>query len=235
MTFSNSSQTGSSHKRDFVTQCPGCGSFVKLPTVVATDAKVRCPKCSVVFALSSILPDTLPQLSIVEDNFSSADLSGGNRDAGEFDPNSDLSIDGKLVVSPILQKGAKRKRHHSKRQPSSDQGIGDNESKQATTTEFGRRSVATRMPMVSASRGDHRSKRKQASRGNSSITEALKIVFGALLALPVAQLIIWWGFGLDPLVIGPSVSQFAPVIVPAALHRSDAGQEDPDATFSPQD
>jgi hypothetical protein len=45
---------------------------------------------------------------------------------------------------------------------------------------------------------------------------------GALLALPVAQLIIWWGLGSDPVKIGPPVATLVPFIVPEQFRELDA-------------
>lgn len=55
-----------------------------------------------------------------------------------------------------------------------------------------------------------RSKSKQPS----PTFEFVKIVVGALLALPVAQLMIWWVVQSDPLGIGPEVSRTVPFVVP---------------------
>jgi hypothetical protein len=45
----------------------------------------------------------------------------------------------------------------------------------------------------------------------------LKIVLGGLLAIPVAQLILWWVFGRDPLDLARPVHDFAPFLVPESL------------------
>ena len=49
--------------------------------------------------------------------------------------------------------------------------------------------------------------------------ELWRIVLGGLLALPIAQLILWWGFAVDPLGLGPKVYPYAPAVVPAKVFR----------------
>ncbi len=60
-------------------------------------------------------------------------------------------------------------------------------------------------------------KSKRPSKPNqqrSPAFEFLKIIVGAFLALPVAQLMIWWIVGSDPLNFGPAVSGVVPIVVP---------------------
>lgn len=37
------------------------------------------------------------------------------------------------------------------------------------------------------------------------------------MAFPVAQLILWWGFGKDPMALGPKVASAIPFVVPRAF------------------
>lgn len=63
-------------------------------------------------------------------------------------------------------------------------------------------------------------------RGQKNATvEAVKIVAGALLAIPAAQIILWWfvpgGYKRDLLGIGPAVSRVVPWVVPERFHARD--------------
>ncbi|MEZ6094529.1 MAG: hypothetical protein R3C03_09880 [Pirellulaceae bacterium] len=195
--------------KEFVTQCPGCANMVLLPRVIAVDAKVRCTKCSRVFSLASILPDDLPRMELV-DSDEAAELP-----MSSDVENVDIDVDPTrpLPVSSILRNGAKRKRRSSR---SGDETV---KAKRASNERDSVRE--TRAKTRSETRRSH-SHREESS---SSFGEIAKVVFGALLALPVAQLIIWWGLGLDPLGIGPSVGQIAGPIVPAAIRTVDAEVE----------
>ena len=55
----------------------------------------------------------------------------------------------------------------------------------------------------------------------SPATEMVKVVAGGLLAIPVAQLLIWWVVGSDPLGIAPTVSRSMPFVVPAKYHADE--------------
>ena len=44
-----------------------------------------------------------------------------------------------------------------------------------------------------------------------------KIVFGGLLAVPIAYLMVFWIFSQDPLGVGPGLHNVAPFLVPDSL------------------
>lgn len=67
------------------------------------------------------------------------------------------------------------------------------------------------------------------SRQKNPLAEFLKIGLGAVLAVPVAQLILWWLPGQwqrDPLEIGPRVGALAPFLVPANFRPEPAAVVD---------
>jgi hypothetical protein len=51
--------------------------------------------------------------------------------------------------------------------------------------------------------------------------DLIKTVLGALIALPVAQLILWWGLARDPFSLGPTVASVAPFLVPRPMRGDD--------------
>jgi len=61
--------------------------------------------------------------------------------------------------------------------------------------------------------------------------EVAKIVIGGVVGIAMAMLILWWGFGRDPLRIAPKVAQysFARWIVPSSL-QGNAAPADPEET-----
>lgn len=73
-------------------------------------------------------------------------------------------------------------------------------------------------------RGPQRGPRKNPT------VEACKIIAGALLAVPAAQIILWWfvptGYQRDLLRLGPSVSRVAPWVVPRQFHAPPSGSRD---------
>lgn len=61
------------------------------------------------------------------------------------------------------------------------------------------------------------------------MNELIKIALGGLLALPIAQLILWWGFNSDPLGLASPASNVASFIVPPRLRPGEVVEdEDPE-------
>ncbi len=70
----------------------------------------------------------------------------------------------------------------------------------------------SRLPKKVASAKVRRRRRKPKTKFTRA--DFVKIIVGGLMAFPVAQLIIWWGFAKDPLQLGPRVAAAVPFIVP---------------------
>lgn len=54
----------------------------------------------------------------------------------------------------------------------------------------------------------------RATHGSESFLGLIAVLFGGACALPLAQLILWWGFGKDPLGIGPMLPLFLRSLAP---------------------
>ena len=52
------------------------------------------------------------------------------------------------------------------------------------------------------------------------------VVLGGLMSLPVAQLMIWWILGSDPLGFAPEVSKVVPFVVPSDLREAEPAETD---------
>ena len=65
----------------------------------------------------------------------------------------------------------------------------------------------------SRKRSSRKKKKKEANAGK----EFIKIAFGGLLALPIAQLVLWWGLNSDPLNLAGPTSSIASFVVPPKL------------------
>ena len=76
--------------------------------------------------------------------------------------------------------------------------------------------VRLQRPVTTAAQSRSRAARPQ----SSMFWEATKVALGALLAIPLAQLILWYlpgSWQRDPLDLGPRVSRYVPWVVPANL------------------
>jgi hypothetical protein len=69
----------------------------------------------------------------------------------------------------------------------------------------------TRLPKGAA---PQKARRKRQPKTKFTRGDFIKVILGGLLALPVTQAILWWGFHRDPLDLGPSVASIAPFAVP---------------------
>ena len=193
------------HIESLVTSCPQCTAVVYLPSIISVDAIVRCPICHHKYPIRSVLPESIPQLELVFDS-QDTELDNDSRDAVFGNSNNSESMIAleKLTVPDVLKNGAKR-RTRVRREPKPELSIGE-------AVENSQAEPATNKPRI-------RSRQRSILRKNRKLIEVAKIAMGALLALPVAQIIIWWGLGSDPIQIAPSVGKVAPFLVPQKLRE----------------
>ena len=237
MEISNNSQSDNM----IVGHCVACDGLVRIPLNANPSSTVRCPRCSAGFKLLDVLERAAPILELVDDQ---GDVEPEPRqprfvpilDETPAQPETRKPGE-KFVVSPILQKNSKRKRHRRRRR-SSEGGskspqngistkspVGDAEKLAEPSLEIDHSRVTSQKSSAPRSVASSETKKRpaprrpkksrQVSNSSSGGFELVKIVLGAALALPVAQLLIWWFAGTDPLNLGPTVSRIMPFVVPA--------------------
>ena len=201
-----------------ITTCPDCGTFVKLPSCVSIEATVQCPTCKDRYPVRSLLPDTIPELIVVRDSVANphqlpAIHVGDTAEANQLEIVA--SVPSRLEVPSILKNGARRRKRNRS-------GRSGNVVSNAEST-LDSQSLEKRRRLKRKSGSNSNKNRTSHSWAEESIREFkprnpqiefVKIVVGGLLALPVAQLIIWWVIGMDPLQLAPTVSKFVPFAVP---------------------
>lgn len=204
-----------------VTNCPKCGNVVLVPSGVLAQTIVRCPKCKSQYSIESALPEDVEELEIVggQTSFSENGTGRSYSEDSENEPAPKIEAT-KFEVPTILRQGAKRR---ASRQRTSEKAA-PNGSTNADPNSNGVHEISTQRfeksgPSHQKSRSRSR-RRSSFSEGNRSL-EIVKIVLGAFLALPVAQLIIWWGLGVDPLGLGPSVGRSFPSLVPKSMRAEE--------------
>ena len=69
-------------------------------------------------------------------------------------------------------------------------------------------------------------KKKEEEKKSGGVGELLRIAFGCLLAIPIAQMILWWAFSADPAGIAPTVHQYVPLLVPAKVYEPEVVAEE---------
>lgn len=203
-----------------LTTCPQCGHFVRLPVLVSMSAHVRCPLCHHSYALRSVLPIDIPELELmVQGEWSGKSDSFPDLAARSASSNSSerpIPVADRLSIPEVLQRGTKRRGH---RRPQRE--LGDAAGSHVASLDP--------QEMADISPTDRRDyprrpvgRRRKAT--SSSSLELVKVMVGGLLALPVAQLIIWWALGLDPFRMGPAVGRYVPFIVPSRLAEDDTAE-----------
>lgn len=199
--------------------CLSCQGLVRVPVKSSADSKVRCPHCSNEYRLSEILDESVPALEIIDDAQQPVAIAPVIEAPEPFQKEV-------FVVPPQLIDGAKRKRRKRK-----DQSEGDSDSRRAAASRpSSREERRSRKRSRSNSKPESRSrgqKRTSKSPRNPAI-EFIKVVVGGLMAIPIAYAIVLWAFNKDPLNVGPQISEYVPIVIPADFQvdpKSDLNSE----------
>ena len=202
--------------------CVRCHGLVRVPVTTRATTLVRCPRCQESFPLAEILDQEIPALEIVEERHASINVDTANPNEGRRPvERAAKTDDGRYVVPPQLAKAATSRRHRSSR------------TAKAVERESARAAGQTSGNRRERSRGRRKDKSfaKRRSERNTAL-DVVMVILGGCLSVPVAQLLIWWLIGADPLGLAPHTARFAPVLVPVALRDSEANEEN-EATETP--
>ncbi len=188
--------------------CPKCQRELSLPVDLRRDDVVRCPLCQQQFAASDIALPPPPALEIVRRKSADRDVKRANRSTAEVPNPSSTQIHNDVAAAQTIDQ--------NQDEPVNDQAaiVVNTRLNDAPKTVYERRryyseSQLAKAPVASSKR--YVKLRKQ----TFGAADVLKIVVGALIAVPVAQLILWWVLGRDPFHAGKLVSHVIPVIVPS--------------------
>ncbi len=172
-----------------VASCPSCRERVTVPVDATPECIVRCPLCHEEFKLEAFLAQLPPALIVLREDKEAADQPTAEEGLLWDDSSSHLLASLNLADTPA-------EAHDSV--PAFDFSPGST----ADNGQEGAIGVT----------------RRAGRRQKNSTVEVLKIVAGGLLAIPAAQLILWWfvpsDWKRDLLGIGPAVSRVVPWIVP---------------------
>ena len=233
-----------------VGNCSSCRGHVRVPVDVNPNVSVRCPLCGEMSRLGAILEEAIPLMEIVGDY--SVQVAPASRSPMidsidiKTESESHRAKGERFEVSPILSKGAKRRR----RRGSSSRSTSDSEKQNGfrgqpssegapPMVEFDS-SVAQKPNLEGELRRAREQRSKRSSRkhshgfSSSGKFEIAKVLLGAAMALPVAQMMIWWWISVDPLNLGPPVSRVIPAIVPVKFQYREADEDQGDALFRPE-
>jgi hypothetical protein len=170
-----------------IVSCPRCRDEVSVPAKASPSALVRCPLCREQYRLEEALDQLPPALIVVE---------GGGYDDDE----------GELVGAGVGDY------HVAGEVGDDDFGRGMMSDRVFSTSGPGGTAVADRAATAPTPRITPTARPKKKEK--SAVLEILKVVVGGLVGIVGALVILWWAFGRDPLDLGPTVSQYAPWVVP---------------------
>ena len=196
-----------------IENCTACQEEIRLPINIKPTAKIECPICKKRFSLAEI--DGPPVATVIEDEEDS-DQS-----------NDDLSVP---HVDRIVVEKSGEDVWEATSVPSYEKTTARGRGK----TQEGFAPVNTDQPSTrSKSRLKSEKRRKENIKGNKK-KDFLKVIIGGILAIPVSQLVLWWLFSTDPLSVAPSVSKFAPFVVPAKLRPVEEEDENERPALQPK-
>ena len=204
-----------------VGNCMGCGSLVRVPVKTKPSVNVRCPRCGETYQLAAFLDNHIPALEIVEDQDLKWTGSGSEQsvDVGEkYQPVTEKD-NGRFVVPNYVTKAAV-KPSRRRRRSSGVSERGHSEDRKAVAQS--RRSRDSSI----------RSGRSRGHKKRHPLVELMMIFLGGCMSIPVAQLMVWWILGLDPLGVAADVARVIPIVVPADLRESGVIKEPSRQSFS---
>ncbi len=204
-----SSSTGQTEFR--IATCKGCNSEIRLPMAIKATAKIQCPICQATFTVGDLIG---PPVAIIIDE-----------EPANPTPADAVVVDSNIPhVDRVVGSKGKEDVWNSISVPSYERTTARGRSKLANP-ELDSPPEFTRPRTKNYLKSEKR--RKEKFKPNSR-KDLLKIIVGGLLALPVAQLILWWMFTQDPLALAPTVHKYAPVLVPAKLSPPAAAKPEPE-------
>ena len=187
-----------------VASCPSCHESVTIPVDATPESVVRCPFCHEDFELKSFLNQLPPSLIV---------LDHGLLDHGLLDHGSGIRMG-------ESERSAEQADASSSNVLGAFVDVGEPHESSGSLPAFD----FTPEPVDKEASRDTAGLPKARGQKNATV-ELVKIVAGALLAIPAAQLILWWGvpgsYKRDLLGIGPAVSRVVPWAVPRRFHARD--------------
>ncbi len=178
-------------KNDNAVNCGNCDGLYRLPPGISGKATIVCPHCETEVKISDLIA-MLPVARISSDS-GNEDESPAEQESGkDVVPRSKYAIDEQSYSIPKPFKTALRSRHHRN---SSDKNQSQNKSSKTSKS-------TRRVPFGKKKTGP---------------MDFVKMACGGLLAIPIAQIILWWVFAVDPFQMVDRVYPYVPAIVPQKL------------------
>ncbi|MFP6603981.1 MAG: hypothetical protein VB862_15720, partial [Pirellulaceae bacterium] len=186
-----------------IANCPNCEDKITIPDGARENSNVACPLCRDEFLLSEVL-QTLPPRLILLDS------------PAEWSNMSDTEKTSSLGIVDETAKETEQIEVPAEESPSDSE---PDSSKQEDSFGFSDSGESGAVAPTSI-----RSSRRSRQESENPLGTVIKVALGGLMAVPLAQLILWWGFSRDPVKLGPKVPSVIRWVVPKDLRGSTTSQ-----------
>lgn len=185
-----------------IAECPACGDPVRIPAGISDQATLKCPLCGTDVTAAELFDALPPQFEVIDDPGAHTPFTAMPvASAGQADSQTPVTIE------------------------TDEDGEGDSElalegEDAPPAFLFEEKSAPQRdaPAFYTESNSSTRANRARRSQGRNPIITFAGIIVGGLMAFPLAQLVLWWLAGQDNFELGPTVSKFAPFVVPERFH-----------------
>jgi hypothetical protein len=155
-------------------------------------------------------------------NEDAADEDAADEDASDEDAADDSATETVKIEISEAEPGDEVDSTGTSESESDDESDSEDSSEAVGSFNFGDsvESPATGSSSIRPIRGPSR-------KSENPMWTMIKVVLGGMLAIPLAQLILWWlpgSWSRDPMKMGPKASQYAPFLVPKQYHDSKDGK-----------
>jgi len=212
-----------------IATCPRCQDEVTIPQGAGEESRVACPLCREEFLLIEVMQELPPALILLDgpvttetsdEETSNEDAS--DEDAADEDASDDSATETVKIEISEAEPGDEVDSADTSESESDDESDSEDSSEAVGSFNFGdsMESPATGSSSIRPIRGPSR-------KSENPMWTMIKVVLGGMLAIPLAQLILWWlpgSWSRDPMKMGPKASQYAPFLVPKQYHDSKDGK-----------
>ena len=215
-----------------IATCPRCQDEVTIPQGAGEQSRVACPLCREEFLLLEVMQELPPALILLDGPVTT---ETGDEDAADEDAADDSATETVKIEITGLATGDETDfedtaESESEDEPDSEdtsESNGEADSEDGSGSEeaaVGAFNFGDSVDSPTTGSSSIRPIRAVSRKSENPMWTMIKVVLGGMLAIPLAQLILWWlpgNWSRDPMKMGPKASQYVPFLVPKRYHVPD--------------